>query len=883
MDANLLFYCKFCSNKSKSIKSHLHHLRVHRHLTRLTYCGLGHCLSAFRSESSFRAHVIRNHRIFVSKGHNKPSLPPSSTGKYKCPIAICGREFLVYKLLTSHLRVHLREFSSIPCVVDGCLKKFSSINSLSGHISKKHRQQTTIDHEVITSPVYDLPEISLDEYCAPEEEVTQQERKEESLVALAQFHQKLEFKHMVPASVNQVISKEIRTLLSSMERCFLNSLSSILQDENLSPETISLILSSVSERNDLLEVCHSLRSVYMRKQFYERHFNFVVPEKVPLDNGSFYYYIPIKKTIRAAFANKSFNFDFELQTSQFEGVFRDFFDGETYKSYKFFQDNPKAIPIILYQDGFELANPIGPAKNLKHKLLGVYMAFGNLPSDIRFKKENIQLVALVKDCDFNPTEVYSKIVEDLISLQETGIEVDGHGTVKASLAFIAGDNLGSHALAGLVENFSRSKYFCRYCLMSRAEFRREGGETRKFPRRTIDSYNEDLERVADSNGRLGNHRGVKYDSPFNAIPGFHVCAPALPCCIGHDLGQGVISWDLKLFIQYFVAEGWFDIETLNDLIEAFPYSAEDRKDKPCIIKKLEKGRLAGGAWQLITFMRLFPLIVSGHIKNPRDKVWKLMLLLREITLFSIAPKVHESHLPSFQCMIDEYLMLRRALFPHKLLRPKHHYLSHFPELILLFGCLIKVWTLRFETKHSFFVRSWKSSNNSINMPQTLAFKHEFLQSWVRSGGSSVCTVQSGESVPYQHVLYSEAIQKAVEKCVHSFSQFVETNSLSVHGTNYRKGDVVVVRHVPRSNDLIVGMIHLMLLGPNDDVTFLVKLCKASLVHKYGCYKVQALRDFECCRQVDLLCFYPMHPYLRDTQTYISLRHAIVNSPCNSSF
>lgn len=242
-----LFYCKFCNKTSNTLRGHLHHLRVHRHLTKLLTCGLGHCLSAFRLESSLRCHVIRTHKIFVSKAVSRIQLPRSgSSATYKCPVKLCGKEFMVFKYLTSHLKNHLSTSPTIPCFVDGCLKNFSSINSLTGHVSKKHRQKISEQPISFVSSCAPLPEVPFEDYFAPEEEITQEERKEESLIALAQFYQKLEYKHMVPASVNQLISKEVQSLLLGMERCFLNSLSSILIQEGSSPDSISRILSCFS-------------------------------------------------------------------------------------------------------------------------------------------------------------------------------------------------------------------------------------------------------------------------------------------------------------------------------------------------------------------------------------------------------------------------------------------------------------------------------------------------------------------------------------------------------------------------------------------------------------------------------------------------------------
>lgn len=85
------------------------------------------------------------------------------------------------------------------------------------------------------------------------------------------------------------------------------------------------------------------------------------------------------------------------------------------------------------------------------------------------------LVLLCVENDFKHfgiASVFSEMLADLKSLETNGINVDGE-TVKAGLYCIAGDNLGSHCIGGFTENFSRSRYSCRYCEITRSEFEAE--------------------------------------------------------------------------------------------------------------------------------------------------------------------------------------------------------------------------------------------------------------------------------------------------------------------------------------------------------------------------------------------------------------------------
>lgn len=64
--------------------------------------------------------------------------------------------------------------------------------------------------------------------------------------------------------------------------------------------------------------------------------------------------------------------------------------------------------------------------------------------------------------------------------------------------------------------------------------------------------------------------------------------------IGHDLFEGIVAFDLKLFIDYFIGKKWFTLIELNMRIDKFHYSIEDRKDKPCTLPTKSK-RIIGGA------------------------------------------------------------------------------------------------------------------------------------------------------------------------------------------------------------------------------------------------------------------------------------------------
>lgn len=118
-----------------------------------------------------------------------------------------------------------------------------------------------------------------------------------------------------------------------------------------------------------------------------------------------------------------------------------------------------------------------------------------------------------------------------------------------------------------------------------------------------------------------------------------------------------------------------------------------------------------------------PVLIGDKIKDPGDnEIWQLVLQLREIVELICSPAISTGHIAYLRVITDEYLHCRKEAFPKRPLMPKHHYVSHYPELILQFAPLIRLWTLRFESKHTYFKQCLRKFRNVKNPCSTLAEK-----------------------------------------------------------------------------------------------------------------------------------------------------------------
>uniref|UniRef100_A0A1A8BQ80 Uncharacterized protein n=1 Tax=Nothobranchius kadleci TaxID=1051664 RepID=A0A1A8BQ80_NOTKA len=553
-------------------------------------------------------------------------------------------------------------------------------------------------------------------------------------------------------------------------------------------------------------------------------------------------------------------------------LLEDVSDGQNVKDNLLLQQYPSSLSLMLYQDAFEVVSPLGPGKT-KHKILAVYMTLGEILPHNRSSVDAMQIVSLCREADFKTfghNKVFASLIADLKDLEETGFLAADGNMIKAVLIAFLGGNLGSHCVGGFTENFSCSKHFCRYCLVDREGFIKN--PLALCPKRTADNYKDSIEILSTTDQSVVN--GIKCNSVFNSLKDFHVCS-GLPPCLGHahDLYEGVVSGDLSLYIDTLVqVEKHFTYNELNRAVAKFKHIGSDALSKPCEVKTGQ--RLAGSAAQNQCLLRLLPLYIGEKIKDPVDnEVWQLCLKLRDIVELVCAPQISHNDIAYLKIMIEEYIYLRHSMFPDKALKPKHHYLPHYPELILHFGPLIHLWTLRFKSKHSYFKQCSRKVHNFVNLCKTLAERHQLLQSYLLAGQTFPPTIQIiGEANDYRHHLYNSATQDAVTKANVSNHNMLDVSAVVYKGTKYVKGHVVVVDHTDESTEF--GKIVVILVN-DSKLYFVLELHQSVRLIDLGLYCLHCPTDRSLCVNVDsLMDHYPIPLYNMADLFVVSLHHSV---------
>ena len=192
------------------------------------------------------------------------------------------------------------------------------------------------------------------------------------------------------------------------------------------------------------------------------------------------------------------------------------------------------------------------------------------------------------------------------------------------------------------------------------------------------------------------------------------------------------------------------------------------------------------------------------------------------------------------------------------------------------GPLIRLWTLRFESKHSYFKKTVRPGQNFKNITKTCAEKHQLLQAYYSAGSLFGPVISLTCAMPFHFDIYSVENNKAVRS-----NPFL-TNSTAtevadvavVDSIKYEKGMFVVIRR--ELENLHVGSIKLI-LACNQAIYFVTEPKCTSFDFDMGVYVIVTDDEpyqYQCIAITDLLDKKPLHSYKQGLSEVLVLHHAV---------
>ncbi|XP_063051202.1 uncharacterized protein LOC134445957 [Engraulis encrasicolus] len=315
--------------------------------------------------------------------------------------------------------------------------------------------------------------------------------------------------------------------------------------------------------------------------------------------------------------------------------------------------------------------------------------------------------------------------------------------------------------------------------------------------------------------------------PRTANPGF-------PPDLLHDLLEGVVPVELALCLQGMISVKHFTLNDLNQAIKTFPYQHNDKVDRPHPVTASfsSRGTIGGNGHENHALLRLLPVIIGSKIPDG-DRFWEILMALKDVVDLAMCHKFTEETLQYMSCKISEHRQILQEVFPNLMLRPKHHFLEHYPHLIRCFGPLVHLWTMRFEGKHRIFKRIIHEANNFKNVLKTCAERHQLMMTYHLSSPKffkppiEMSQVKSAfiDTLPPE-------VQASVSQTVDDLT-VLSTNRVNIDGTSFAVG-MFVCTGVQNSLPEFKEITNILLLA--NEITVVLK--------DYDAWYVEHLRSFE---------------------------------------
>lgn len=798
------------------------------------------------------------------------------------------------------IKHHSHLFTIFKCGENGCYRKWSLRNSLRKHLLgsnhnfpawsiKSIRKQCNnpeslndnindvVNSEILSTAVTeisDLPKITLTEFKSVIENCSNA------------FVAKLYTKSSIPRNHIQFIIDDITEFRSSHVSILKETVISQLNTLSCDNETLNYITSMFECLEDPF---NHIKNEYERITYFKSCGNYIAPikycignRKVYKDNGSFLvekvqdvysYFIPLRQVLQQFFQLS----DVFTVTMHYIDSLKDldcvknFIQSELwYQKRNNFDNNDIVLPLFIYYDDWEVNNPLGSHSTT---LGGVYCYIPCLPPECVSRLENIFLALLFQSEDrheFGNKIIFAPLIEELNFLEKNGITVTVNGNthkIYFVLGLLSGDNLGLHAMCGLVESF-HANYACRFCKLHRTLCETTCLEDESVLR-TRTSYATDL---ALENISL---TGIKEECVFNEVNSFHVIDNAY-VDIMHDILEGIAHYDMIPIISHFIDIGDFNLSVLNQSVQMFHYGPYVQNKPPYISHGFAtKSKLKMTASEMLIFCRLFGVIIGHRIKSYDDPFWKLYLLLKEIIEFLQSRSVSDDSASAFKVLVlEHHNQYMKCTKEH--LKPKHHNLVHYTRIMMQSGPLIFLSTIRLEAFHKALKKIATVVMSRKNIAFSIAIRYQF----------SFChRLMAQESIIPTIEVGSGNINVTKHDYFNNFASFLPTdvlcdqNSVIVNWVNYKgtryQPKMVLICGTDESSCLNFAEIQYIVIHQNKLSFICFSLLNMGLNCDIGGFEVEKSTKWIFIKYEDLIDPFPLFVYTMATgEQYIILHHSV---------
>ncbi|XP_028413349.1 uncharacterized protein LOC114536220 [Dendronephthya gigantea] len=288
------------------------------------------------------------------------------------------------------------------------------------------------------------------------------------------------------------------------------------------------------------------------------------------------------------------------------------------------------------------------------------------------------------------------------------------------------------------------------------------------------------------------------------------------------------------------------------------------RDKPSPIQPRtlasDNNSLKQKASQMYCLSKFLPLMVGALVPDDNEH-WKLFCLLLDIVDIVFANITSVNAIGVLEGLIEEHHSTFLRIYPGRSIIPKMHYMVHYPSHMMRFGPMKRTWCMRFEAKHRYFKRLASFIGNYKNVAYTMATRHQGQQCYysnVNKEGSSSFLQRPTSIVVAQRTDYYADLQ-AKEGNILTVDTFYESQKVTINGTDYMVGAIVVTGYLREQEAPEFGLITKIISLPNKSYFQLKKYVAVQFSYHFHAFEVIAGEEPPTLvTSEDLFIHTPMH-------------------------
>ena len=263
----------------------------------------------------------------------------------------------------------------------------------------------------------------------------------------------------------------------------------------------------------------------------------------------------------------------------------------------------------------------------------------------------------------------------------------------------------------------------------------------------------------------------------------------------HVLLEGIILVELKeMLFNFICVEKYFSLQWFNDQLSSWNYIKGSNKPPPFVMENFKESKITLSASVILVLLNILPFILSKKVPYENEKLLNFIRLVK-ITHISTSPYALQETEVKLKELISKHHEIFRIQYPHVSLKPKFHYLIHFPNQMKKFGPLRHHWCMRWEGHFSVFKgKKWGSYKN---IAFSMAYYHQLWMCFNQlgpMGERSLNYLYKGHKIIIQSKLnlldFDEAMQEQIMSHFGSLEMLFIASEVKFHGCLYKPGFVL---------------------------------------------------------------------------------------------